>query len=117
MSYSKDFTLEELGKGLNGYVEVTVDYDWDDAEPQTWEHPGDPGGCEMTSWHVTMYANNDVVLRRDDRPDWFEWLDGVVERIMLDDEDSHNEAICEGHVADEPDYDDYNPYFEDWVNG
>lgn len=110
MSYSKDFTIEEMGKGLNGSVDVLVDYDWDAGEPQTWDHPGSPGGCEMTSWMVTAYSNGDVTVRRAERPDWFAWLDGVVERAMLDDEDRYNEEICEWHGDDgwEPEVDRYD---------
>lgn len=109
MSYSKNFMLEELGKGMNGTVEVSVDYDWDSGEPQTWDHPGSPGGCEMTSWTVMSYTNGEIdVLCREDRPDWFAWLDGVIERLMLDNEDLYNEQICEDHGPDGwyPEHDD-----------
>ena len=110
MSYSKDFTIEEMGKGLNGCVEVRVEYDWDPGEPRTWDHPGDPGGCEMTSWTVTEYSNEDVTVQRAERPDWFAWLDSVVERYMLADEDLYNEEICEWHGDDgwEPEHDRYD---------
>lgn len=116
MSYSKDFTIEEMGKGLNGTVEVRVEYDWDAPEPMVRYYPdgsgypGSPGGCEMTSWTVTEYSNGDVTVRRAERPDWFAWLDGVVERCMLADEDKYNEEICEWHGDDgwEPEPDRYD---------
>lgn len=101
-------TLEELGKGMNGCVEVEIDYDVTPGEERTWDYPGSPATVELTDVHVTEYSNDSVTVKREDRPDWFAWLDKVVEGILEADWDSHEESILEDAAdADEAAREDY----------
>lgn len=90
-----ELTLEELGKGLNGCVEVEIDYDMTPGEAQTWDYPGSPPSVELTDVHVTMYTSDTHHFQRSDRPDWFLWLDKVVEGILDAEWDEHEESILE----------------------
>jgi hypothetical protein len=88
-------TLEELGKGLNGCVEVEIDYDVTPGEAQTWDYPGSPATVELTDVHVTEYTSDTHEVKREDRPDWFAWLDRVVGDILEAEWDEHEERILE----------------------
>lgn len=96
---SKTITLEELGKGMNASVNVEIEFDLTPGEPQTWDHPGSPTECELTAVHVLCYTSDTCEVLRDERPDWFNWLDLVVESIVEDDWESQTESILEDEAG------------------
>lgn len=116
MKDCKLFVLEELGFG-NTTVEVYVGYDISPSEPMTLEYPGCDGEVVMTSWVVMSYTNGDVLVKRAQRPDWFDWLDVVVERLMLKNEDVYLEKIIETHNSDDSDDSDDDSDDSDDDNG
>ena len=69
--------LEELGAGYVGVV-VEIEGDVQHGERRTWDYPGSPGGVDLESVRVLEYSTSDGTVKREDRPDWFAWLDGVV---------------------------------------
>lgn len=88
-------TIEEMGVFYNSTIKATLSFDVFPEEPRTWEDPGCPGHIEMTGFTATTYTNGDVWVTREERPDWFAWLDKIVENHVNKNLDMYEELIGE----------------------
>jgi len=99
----KTVTMEECGRGLNGCVECEIEYDAQPGEARTWDYPGSDPTSELCSVHVTSYISDTHEFKREDRPDWFEWLDKVAFSMLEADWEAQEESIFEDLAAAEED--------------
>lgn len=72
-------TFEELGKGQNVGVDVEVHFTVWPAEPMTLDYPGCPAEAEYTYCTVTKAWGENWEINRQDRPDWFDVLDDIID--------------------------------------
>ena len=104
--YNDSFTLEELGRNLSISLEVDVDYDYSPEEPMVRYYPDGSGypGCpayfEFVNFHVTEYNNydDDLIVKRSQNPSFFEVLDKIAEKHILEREDYYTEFLSNEEV-------------------
>ena len=73
--------LDELGKSCVGIV-ATLEVSISRPERMTRDYPGSPGLAYIDRCEVTQYRMLDATIFRDDRPDWFAWLDFIVAELV-----------------------------------
>lgn len=78
---SKIEVFEELGKSMVG-VEVRIHGIVEPAEPRTHDYPGYPETTTYDRCEVLTIATETCVVNRADRPDWFVYLDEVVDAYI-----------------------------------
>lgn len=92
-SFSADLTVEELGRLNAIWLDLTVEFDYYPGEPMVMYYsdgsgyPGSPAMAEFTGFKVQRYGNGQFEVKREERPEWFELLDLIARRKVLDRED------------------------------
>lgn len=102
--------IEEAGKGQQVYVEFELHGELDPGEPMVRYYPdgsGYPGSLPYVEYHscfVTRIIGENYDYKRRDRPDYFELLDKIVDRIVMADLDHYErwmlEDFCEMEIDD-----------------
>lgn len=90
------FELEEIGSVDSIYVKADIEYDATEGGPGSYWEPPSPPEFEITNVTVIEFGNETQLLKREDRPDWFDWLDEIVFRI-LESNDDYEIEIAENH--------------------
>lgn len=69
---------DELGRSCVGVL-VEIEGELRHSTPHTFGGPGNPGYLMIDWVTVLEYRGLDYTIRREDKPDWFSWLDRVVD--------------------------------------
>ena len=99
---------DEVGRGQQVYLEFELTGYLDIGEPAVRYrdgscHPGTPAHVDYESVYVTRMVGEGYDYKRRDRPDWFAWLDSVVDVLILHDLYNYEEWMLE-EVIDREDH-------------
>lgn len=97
---SQQITMEELGKTFQVLVKVEIEYSYSPGSDGSYWEPPEPPEFEFESVTVLEYSTNTTELKRDNRPDWFDWLDEIVWRILENNPDKYQEQLEFNHEDD-----------------
>lgn len=89
-TYRSDHTLEECGKGQQVCVELECIWRFSPSEPMVRYYPdgsgypGAPAVMELVEVWCSEATGENWRYRRQERPDWFAWLDDAIADRYLD---------------------------------
>ena len=101
--------LDEAGKGKQVYLEFTLYGNFYPGQAEVRYYPDgsgspeEPATMEYDSCHVTRVIGACYDYKRSERPDWFHWLDEVVDEIVYQNLDHYEQWLL----------DDYSEKFEE----